>query len=174
MRKVWIVLFLATVLVASTFAITYEEVLKIMQYYNVPEQRAKLLAEVIIEESVECPAVDPLIILAVIASETGFRNIYGDNGRAVGYMQLHQSAAWYVANFYPEVKDFLRKVQFKDLIKFPAMQIRIGYRYLYLLTKFVYNGNIVSAINAYNGRGDLKYYRRVLEHQLFLLKILQY
>ncbi|MCD6379636.1 transglycosylase SLT domain-containing protein [bacterium] len=129
-------------------------------YYYLPEDRARLFEEILIEEHEMCSAVDPVIVLAIIGAESGYKNIIGDNGAAIGYMQLHQSAVWYVATFYPDVRAFYSKLDHhSDLIYFPAWQIRIGYRYLCLLTRNS-GGNILKALERYNGSKE--YVIRVL------------
>lgn len=138
----------------------YGGILTVLEHY-LPEARAQTIYDALIEEHEQCSEVDPVIVLAIMGTETGFKNVIGDNGKAVGYMQLHREAVWYVNNFYPDVKKFYKKIKkHDDLIKFPVMQIRIGYRYLCLLTKNC-GGNVLCAIERYNGSKE--YVGRVLE-----------
>ena len=144
--------------------------LKVLEYY-LPEERALLLYQVIEEEYSHCPEIEPLIVLSIIKTESDFRNIEGDHGHAIGYMQLHKEALWYVANFYPDIQKFTKRIKFTDLIKFPAMQIRIGYRYLCLINHFICEGDLVCTISRYNGDKGYTYYEKVLVSQLKILEV---
>lgn len=135
----------------NAFDYTYKTAL----YYGVNRERAILLARTIQEEYEQFPTIPYQVVVALIVSETGFKNIYGDNYKAVGYLQLHETATWYVYAFFPELK-----TDFKQLIYFPEKQIRIGYRYLYLITKYITNGNLLEALNYWNNNPN--YYKRIL------------
>ena len=165
-KKIWIsILLLGAVATALAFS-----PLKVLEHY-LPEERALLLYQIIEEEYQMCPEINPLIVLAIIKTESDFRNVYGDNGKAVGYMQIHQETMWYVANFYPDIAEFTNRIKFSDLIRFPGYQIRIGYRYLCLIHRFICDNDIVCTISRYNGDKTLNYYERVLINQLKILEV---
>lgn len=134
----------------------YDFVYQFMVGRKVPEPHARLMASVLVEESKKIPSsIDPLYMLAFGMCETGFINTFGDNGKATGYFQLHENAVIYVANFYEDVREFKKKNRIhSDLIKYPNWQMKIAYRYIYLILKNVHNWDIVQAISAYNGRKD--------------------
>ncbi|ODN30652.1 hypothetical protein [Fervidobacterium thailandense] len=128
----------------------------ILRKYGVPERDARLIAVTLEEESKIVPgAVDPLMMVAFGLVESMFRNKVGDNGKAIGYFQLHEAAVFYVANFYKDVREF-KQIHRKhvDLLNYPDWQLKIAYRYVYLTLKNVYNGDILRTISAYNGRSD--------------------
>jgi len=173
MRKLFV--FLGVGIIVLSFAWNSDQIANLLTHYGVPYSRARAIAEAIIEEHNEyCKEIDPLIVLSVMKAESDFRNILGDGGRAVGYMQLHVVATWYVANFYPSIRIFLTRIKrHSELVKFPVMQIRIGYRYLCLLYKFVCEGDLVCAIKRFNGDGGWEYYMRVLKAQQRILEVIQ-
>ncbi|WP_448375618.1 hypothetical protein [Fervidobacterium sp.] len=123
---------------------------------KVPENHAAIMANVLEEEKEIIPkSVDPLYMLAFGLAETGFSNVFGDYGKAVGYFQIHESAVFYVANFYEDVREFKKKVRnHSDLINYPDWQLRIAYRYIYLSLRYMFNWDLARAISAYNGRRD--------------------
>lgn len=155
--KRFIIIMIAILLSQSIFCgVLYDFAYQFMKQKKVPEQHAKLMASVLEEESKKIPSsIDPLYIFAFGMCETGFVNTFGDNGKAVGYFQLHENAVIYVANFYEDVREFKKNNRIhSDLIKYPDWQLRIAYRYIYLILKNVHNWDIVQAIAAYNGRKD--------------------
>lgn len=162
MRKKFLcilVLFVSIVLASEytdAFNFTYNVALK----YGVSQERAKLIAETVAEEFEHFPAVPYQVFVALIVSESGFRNVYGDSGKAVGYCQLHQSAVWYVSNFFPDIREKIKKIpEHSELIKYPALQIKIAYRYLYLIMRNITSYNIIEALNFWNN--NPKYYVRI-------------
>jgi len=166
MYKLLIIFFLLCTLLiyADEFDFIYE---KCLEYGTTPE-RAKLISSTIKEEYFNTiyESIDPLLILALIIGESNIKNLYGDNGNAVGYFQLHQDAVWYVASFYPDIASRLRKIGYhKNLIRFPRVQIQIGVRYLYLILLHITNGNITKALNYYN-RGNLSNYSKYVSYIL--------
>lgn len=74
---------------------------------------------------------------SVVWKETTFRNIYGDNGKAHGYMQVHPSQHW----------DRMQELGVTDLFD-PASNFRVGCHYLAeLLERY---GDAHMALMAYN------------------------
>ncbi|AMW32177.1 hypothetical protein SAMN04488510_12012 [Fervidobacterium changbaicum] len=134
----------------------YEFAYVFLVNHKVPENHAKLMAKALEEEAEIVPkSVDPLYMLAFGLSETNFRNIFGDQGKAVGYFQLHENAVFYVANFYDDVKQFKQQHRnHVELINHPDWQLRIAYRYIYLTLRYVFDWDLARAISAYNGRSD--------------------
>ncbi len=132
-----------------------------LQYYGLTQKRAEEIDEVLLEEYSQCPQINPFVVLGVILTESSFKNVYGDHGNAIGYMQLHADAINYVASFYEDVRMFARKIKhdYRELIQFPVWQIRIGYRYLCLLYRYRAEGDIVTTLWYYNG--NLIYAERV-------------
>ncbi|EKF49835.1 hypothetical protein H17ap60334_03810 [Thermosipho africanus H17ap60334] len=159
----------AGILFGNLYTDAYNYTYKVAKYYGVNDERAKVIAQTVAEEYEKFPQVPYQIFVAVIVSESGFKNLYGDSGHAVGYCQLHESATDYVALFFPEIKHILSKISHDDLIKFPALQIRIAYRYLYLIMKNITNYNIIKALNFWNNSD--KYYLRVFDTLVFINSI---
>uniref|UniRef100_A0A7C4GFE2 Lytic transglycosylase domain-containing protein n=1 Tax=Fervidobacterium thailandense TaxID=1008305 RepID=A0A7C4GFE2_9BACT len=128
----------------------------VLREYGVPERDAQIIARTLEEESKIVPsAVDPLMVIAFGLVESMFRNIVGDNGKAIGYFQLHEAAVIYVANFYEDVRQYKRNHRkHSELLNFPDWQTRIAYRYVYLTLKNVCKWDLLSTISAYNGRSD--------------------
>ncbi len=134
----------------------YDFAYSFMIKQKVPENHARLMAKALEEESLKIPkVVDPLFMLAFGICETGFINAIGDNGKAVGYFQLHENALFYVTNFYEDVRKFKQENRnHLSLLNYPDWQLRIAYRYFYLSLKYIFDWDIVRAISAYNGRSD--------------------
>lgn len=110
---------------------------------------ADFLANHIIKESEELN-MDPLLVLAIIEVESSFKNVYGDGGDAVGFMQIHQSASWYVINYNPDLREkYVEIGSHSNLIKYPGLQISIGMRYLKYMQD---RSDFVTGISMYNGR----------------------
>ncbi|HEW92042.1 MAG TPA: lytic transglycosylase domain-containing protein [Thermotogaceae bacterium] len=173
MKKLFVLLGVG--IIVLSFAWNSDQITNLLVHYKIPFNRAQAIAEAIIEEHTQyCKEIDPLIVLAIMKAESDFRNLVGDGGKAIGYMQLHAVATWYVANFYPSIRSFLIRIKHhSELIKFPVMQIRIGYRYLCLLYKFVCEGDLVCAIKRFNGDDGWEYYMRVLKAQQKILEVIQ-
>ena len=96
--------------------------------------------------------IDFELALAVIEQETDYRNIVGDDGASVGYMQI-QDRWW---------SGLMEEIGARDLTE-PEDNFRTGCAILrQLLDK---HGNIEDALSAYNtGRpGETRYSREVME-----------
>ena len=104
--------------------------------------------------------IDPETIFFLAIAETGLKNIYGDNGDAVGYFQLHKEAVWFVKERY-QLKNVPKN--HKDLINNVDLQIQIAVRYFhYLLAKY---GSKEAALKHWNGSdGFVKYYNEVASY----------
>lgn len=87
--------------------------------------------------------IDPLLVAAIIKSESAFNPIAESNKGALGLMQLMPLTAEALAH---EMN--LDYVNVEDLYD-PEINIHIGYYYIVKLLK-KYNGNIVFALAAYN------------------------
>ncbi|WP_448378219.1 hypothetical protein [Fervidobacterium sp.] len=154
-KIIWIILLISisnTLVAGELFEFAYV----FLTSRKVPENHAKLMAKALEEESKIVPkSVDPLYILAFGLTETNFMNIFGDQGKAVGYFQIHENAVFYVANFYEDIKQFKRQHRnHAELINYPDWQVRITYRYIYLTLRYVFDWDLARAISAYNGRSD--------------------
>ncbi|ABR30412.1 hypothetical protein [Thermosipho melanesiensis] len=169
MRKITLLIIAIFSLIAfsnNMFKEAYQYTYKVAKYYGVSEQRARLIACTVSEEYEKFPQVPYQIFVALIVSESGFKNLYGDSGHAVGYCQLHKSAVDYVTTFFPSLKDKIKNIPHDELIKFPRLQIRIAYRYLYLILKNITNYNIVETLNFWNNSSN--YYLRVFNTLTFI------
>ncbi len=155
MKKLTIII-LAVFLSQVVFSgVLYDFTYQFLKSRKVPEQHAVVMAKVLEEETKIIANLDPLLVLAFGLTETGFVNTFGDNGKAVGYFQIHEDALFYVANFYEDVRIFRKSLSsHSELIRYPDWQLKIAYRYLYLTLKNVHKWDITMAISAYNGRKD--------------------
>lgn len=95
-------------------------------------------------EEIEAGSCDPLLTLAVIKAESGFRADAVSRAGAVGLMQLLPETAEYVRAMYGYAEGKLTD---------PAYNIRLGSAYLsYLLKKYQDLGTALAAYNAGEGR----------------------
>ncbi|MGB4263392.1 MAG: hypothetical protein WBJ29_07640 [Fervidobacterium sp.] len=155
MKKRAFVAIFAIIFAQIVFSATLQDfAYSFLREQKVPENHARVLAKTLEEEAAKVPdVIDPLFMLAFGLSETGFMNVFGDSGKAVGYFQLHEDAVFYVANFYDDVKEFKKQHRnHVDLIQYPDWQLKIAYRYIYLTLKNVHNWDIIKAVSSYNGR----------------------
>lgn len=172
MKRIVIIILLILTIITFTneYNKAYKYVYNIATYYGVNKSRANLLANTIATEYEKYSCVPYQVFTALIVSETAFKNVYGDNNKAVGYCQLHETSVWYVLNFFPDLEQQYKKINnFQSLIKYPALQVKIGYRYLYLIMKYITNYNIIEALNYWNNNSE--YYKRVFNILNFLEKI---
>jgi len=172
-KKVFIVMFFILV-TAMYFASDSDLEIFLKNYmedfYNVEPKMATTLSETIVKEAGKY-GIDPLIVAAIIQQESSFRNVVGDNGDAIGYAQLHQSAVYYVCSFFPDIAEKVRTIgAHKNLLKYPVLQIQIAVRYLFLLQKN-FDIDIITAIGRYNGQKEYYniYTTKVLNHYSFIL-----
>jgi hypothetical protein len=157
--KQLVILFLIikTLIIATPYdynfkiATPYDYIFKIATAYGLDTQEASLIANIIEEESLYFPKVPYQIFTALITVETGFRNVVGDDGKALGYCQIHKSAFDFVMRFYKD--DLISRfgnIEFEDLLGNTELQIRVGYRYLHLIMTYLTDNNIIEALNFWN------------------------
>ncbi|MGM0640835.1 MAG: transglycosylase SLT domain-containing protein [Thermotogota bacterium] len=110
--------------------------------------------------------ISPLLIAAIIDTETNFRNLIGTFGE-VGYMQLRPSTAKYMIDKYPEKFKSLGYSEEdsswieKRLLTDPIYNILVGTAYLNHLMG-THNGDLFTAIGWYNGGGNEYYAKKVI------------
>lgn len=140
------------------------------QYYlsagkTMSNERKQQIVKGILEASKEFN-VSPLLIAAIIDTETNFRNLIGSFGE-VGYMQLRPTTAKYVVERYP---DKFKKLGYseldsdwieKRLLTDPVYNILVGTAYLNHLMG-TYNNDLFTAIGWYNGGGNEYYAKKVI------------
>jgi len=173
--KKFIVLFAIIIMINTILAgVLYDFTYNFLIEQKIPQKHALLIAKTLEEEANLIPkSVDPLYLIAFGLTETQFSNVFGDYGKAVGYFQLHESAVFYVANFYDDVKEFKKSVRnHSDLINFPDWQVRIAYRYIYLSLRYIFNWDLTRTISAYNGRRDKynEYTKKFFSYYSFVIK----
>lgn len=110
--------------------------------------------------------ISPLMITAIIDTETNFRNIIGKMGE-IGYMQIRPTTAKYIVDKYPESfkqagytindLDWIKKRLLID----PKYNILVGTAYLKHLLNY-HDQNFYSAIGWYNGGGNEYYANKVI------------
>ncbi|BBE30767.1 hypothetical protein OSSY52_09080 [Tepiditoga spiralis] len=110
--------------------------------------------------------ISPLMITAIIDTETNFRNIIGKMGE-IGYMQIRPTTAKYIVDKYPES---FEKAGYKTndlnwikkrLLIDPKYNILVGTAYLKHLLNY-HDQNFYSAIGWYNGGGNEYYANKVI------------
>lgn len=102
-----------------------------------------------IQEAAKRFSVDPLLVLAIIRTESNFDHSQSSRKGAIGLMQvMPQTASWVIsqAGFDSSSEEYLDE---------PKVNIDIGTWYLAHLLK-QYNGNVVLSLAAYNaGPGNV-------------------
>ncbi|POZ88847.1 MULTISPECIES: transglycosylase SLT domain-containing protein [Petrotoga] len=128
------------------------------------QDRLHLLVSSIMEAS-KFFEISPLMIAAIIDTETNFKNIIGSYGE-VGYMQLRPSTAQFVVNKYSELFESLNYTEtsldwIEDrLLVDPRYNILVGTAYLKYLMET--HGDPYKAIGWYNGGGNIYYANKVV------------
>jgi len=131
---------------------------------DMPQDRLQLLVSSIMEAS-KIFEISPLMIAAIIDTETNFKNIIGTYGE-VGYMQLRPSTAQFVVNKYYELFESLNYTEtnldwIEDrLLLDPRYNILVGTAYLKYLMET--HGDTYKAIGWYNGGGNDYYANKVV------------
>ncbi|EON1119602.1 lytic transglycosylase domain-containing protein [Escherichia albertii] len=112
-------------------------------------------------------AVDPYLVKAVMAAESGFNPDSVSEKGAVGLMQLMPGTA---KRLYMQLGYRKNKRQFLD----PFLNIQLGTFYLSELRK-IYNGNIDLILAAYNaGEGNVKKYNNIVPPFMETRKYIDY
>ncbi|MBM7560184.1 transglycosylase SLT domain-containing protein [Marinitoga litoralis] len=128
-----------------------------------PDRRV-VLAESILIASKEFQ-ISPILIAAIIDTETNFRNVLGKYGE-VGYMQIRPETAKYIVEMYI---DIFKKYNYNNLdldwikqrlLYDPKYNILVGTAYLNYLKEL--HGDITHAIGWYNGGGNTYYLDKVV------------
>lgn len=118
--------------------------------------RKERIIESIYDSSVKY-SINPLLVLSVMYHESNFKNVFGDSGNAVGYMQISIDTA---QEMYPNLtRDELYDKLFYDV----EFNVDTGVRFLrVLLDKYKIRG---IAIKRYNGNGPAarKYSKKILK-----------
>jgi hypothetical protein len=153
MKKFMVFILVLSVSICFSKSITDFLYTYMVDLYNVQNNIAGSIVPVIVEDS-EQLGLDPLLITAIFQHESRFKNVYGDDGDAVGIPQLHQNAVYYVCAFYPEIREKVKEINgHANLIKFPVMQVQIAIRYFYLIQRNL-ELSTLEAIGRYNGREE--------------------
>lgn len=140
------------------------------QYYlaakkPISNERKQEIVGGIIEASKQFQ-ISPLLIAAIIDTETNFRNLIGSYGE-IGYMQLRPTTAKFMIEKYSENFENLGYTEKdedwieKRLLTDPKYNILVGTAYLsYLMEK--HDGDLFTAIGWYNGGGNEYYAKKVI------------
>ncbi len=105
-----------------------------------------------IDEAALATGLDPLLIIAVISVESGFRNVLGLAGE-LGMMQIKPETAEFVARVYSLPRP---REGWRELLWNYELNILYGSHYLkYLLDKF---GDLRKAVEYYNGGSKKEIY----------------
>ena len=178
MKKVVLFVVLAFLNIGGVFGMSMEFVNRLVpvikQYHDIfddiapiEDDRAKEIA-LAIWDWAKNYEVDPILVAAIIATESNFRNIKGKTRNdGLGYMQIKISTALSVA------LDDVDKYQIKHggLILQPRLNIRLGTMYLRRL--YVICGSWAEAIEAYNNDKTGRYLKKVVDNY-FRIKDLMY
>ncbi|PNR92419.1 transglycosylase SLT domain-containing protein [Petrotoga sp. 9PWA.NaAc.5.4] len=131
---------------------------------DMPEERLYLLVDAIMEAS-KVFDISPIMIVAVIDTETTFKNIIGPYGE-IGYMQIKPTTAKYIVEknillfeslgYNNTDLDWIRERLLVD----PRFNILVGTGYLkYLIEE---HEDIYMALGWYNGGGNTYYANKVV------------
>jgi len=154
MKKFMVFILVLSVSICFSKSITDFLYTYMVDLYNVQNNIAGSIVPVIVEDS-EQLGLDPLLITAIFQHESRFKNVYGDDGNAVGIPQLHKDAVYYVCAFYPEIRKKVKEINgHANLIKYPVLQVQIAIRYFYLIQRNL-ELSTLEAIGKYNGRDDM-------------------
>ena len=126
----------------------------------------------LLEDAAQNHAVDPALVTAVSAAESGFRPDAVSPKGAVGLMQLMPATAARYGVVAESQQEATR------LLKNPQLNAQVGTRYLADLIR-MFNGDLVLALAAYNaGEGAvMKHGRRIPpypETQQYVARVLRY
>lgn len=131
---------------------------------DMPQTRLNELVNAIMESS-KIFEISPILIAAIIDTETNFKNIIGPYGE-VGYMQIRPTTAKFIIEEYYSLFESLNYSQ-KDtswieqrLLVDPRFNILVGSAYLRYLTDS--HGDIYKALGWYNGGGNAYYSNKVV------------
>lgn len=156
--------------VFSTSNLKSEIAIQISSYWNVPLARSKEVVDVVSKVSKIYNNVDPMLVLAIVAQESGFRNV-GNPGESMsapidprkphGLMQV--SGKWHAEKFPGGLV----------AVTSNAINLKIGVQVLheYIVRE---SGNINKALLRYNGSLDdktEKYSKEVLRKRDFFQQI---
>lgn len=139
--------------------VSQAQLVKICLAYGMQPERAKLFTATLIEECTKLN-IDyfPVFVLAV--AETNLKNVVGDNGKAVGYFQLHKEAVWFVKHRY----GINVGRNHTDLLYNVELQIMIAVRYFhYLLTRY---NSVEQAVIRWNGKEEYLHYYKAVENYI--------
>jgi len=137
---------------------------KLAEGKDMSQDRLQLLVSSIMEAS-KLFEISPLLIAAIIDTETNFKNIIGTFGE-VGYMQLRPSTAQFVVNRYSQLFESLNYTETsldwieERLLVDPRYNILVGTAYLKYLIET--HGDIYKALGWYNGGGNDYYANKVV------------
>ncbi|CEP77621.1 MAG: transglycosylase SLT domain-containing protein [Defluviitoga tunisiensis] len=131
---------------------------------NMPPERLNELVNAIMESS-KIFEISPLLITAIIDTETNFKNIIGPYGE-IGYMQIRPTTAKFIIEEYYSLFESLNYTQKEiswieqRLLVDPRYNILVGTAYLKYLTDS--HGDIYKALGWYNGGGNAYYSNKVV------------
>lgn len=152
-------------MIATSYDNIYEELIATRaqeKYYYISEvnwERLKLIIPYAVEIA-EMYGVDPIIFIALIEQESGYRWVYGDAETSVGFTQLRVEAGWYTKQKYEKE---LHELGFynlnfhtpEDLYVTPVRTTVLSF--FYLVDKYIEYGDLVTAVGRYNGINNQDY-----------------
>ena len=118
--------------------------------YNKDEKLIQEYVNIVIRETTKYN-IDPLLVLAMIETESGFNSRAYNQSGAMGLMQV-------IPRYHPDLI-----TQEHQSLYDPNMGINVG---VAVLVKFIekHNGNFVKAINNYGGDSSGNYYKTIYRH----------
>ena len=128
----------------------YNVVKYISNKYHKDEQLIQQYVNITVTEASKY-SIDPLLILAIIETESGFNTRAYNQSGAMGLMQV-------IPRYHPDLL-----TQYHQTLFDPNMGISIG---IQVLIKFIqkHNGNFKKAINNYGGDRSGNYYKTIYRH----------
>jgi len=147
------------IICTGLFGINQQELIEICKVYGMSQERAKYFTAELITQCT-LANFNPMIMFNLAIAESGLKNIKGDNGKAIGYFQLHKETVWFVKSYYK--LEHIPK-DFDSLLTRIDLQIEIAVLYMkYLLDRY---GSLEKALEKWNGSAKyVTYYKNVCDY----------
>ncbi len=163
-----IILFL--LLSLNLFSMEFKE---IVRYYNSKIREDEIVAlEKIIHKYEKMYGVNRYVVYSIIATESNFRNVFGDNGESIGYGQIQFPTAMFVKKKFGLHEDLSRERLIEDI------DLQLKYTVLYIKYLYELNDNDVKAtllsynagpLNFKKNRFNSQYYEKVSKNYTYIL-----
>lgn len=150
-KYIFITLFFSTFSTLSFGKVEYN-IAPILRQHNkrLTIKRSRELDKAITKYSTEFD-VYYKFVMAVIITESDVRNLYGDNYKSIGYMQIQYRTIEHMYKIYKDEYNLILPKE-EDFIRAPSMQILYGILYI----KYIKDSYGISKISLNYGNNDFK------------------